>query len=82
MIDDIPPQIVDQAIDWIVKLESDDATHATHRACEAWRASDPLHERAWQALQQIEHTFRLSSTIPAHAGSENAGSHPESSWQG
>jgi len=63
-IDEIPSQIVDQAIDWIIKLEADDATHTAHHTCETWRASDPLHERAWQALQQIEQTFRLAPSIP------------------
>jgi transmembrane sensor len=32
-------------------------------ACEAWRAADPLHERAWQELQAVEQEFRKVSPV-------------------
>ncbi len=56
--DEIPPPVLDQAIMWAVRLQSGTADTAIRSACAAWRAADPLHERAWQELQQIEQTFR------------------------
>lgn len=42
----------DRAIGFWLTLTSGEATPADHAACNAWRAADPAHERAWGRLQQ------------------------------
>ncbi|MBB3103853.1 FecR domain-containing protein [Azomonas macrocytogenes] len=66
--DDIPEPILDQAIDWLVKLHSGTADETVQAACQHWRSLDPLHEMAWQQLQQVEASFRrLPDVQPALA---------------
>lgn len=62
----IPPDILDEAIAWVVRLGSGTANAADRRACETWRAADPRHERAWQALREAESPFRELPAMPAH----------------
>lgn len=72
---------LDQAIAWLVRTGAEDATAADHQACRRWRAADPAHEAAWQALVQSEARFRalpgehaalaaraLAATAPVDAG--------------
>ena len=59
------PQVLDQAIDWLVKTQSGAAEPQVFAACEQWRAADPAHEAAWQALQMTETTLRQASVLPA-----------------
>ncbi|MFT0212631.1 FecR domain-containing protein [Pseudomonas sp. F1_0610] len=54
MSNSIPDAILDQAIDWLVKLHSGENTASVSKAITDWRQVDPLHEQAWQALQQTE----------------------------
>jgi ferric-dicitrate binding protein FerR (iron transport regulator) len=61
--DDIPSHVLDQAIAWLVTLQSGTADTAMRSACEAWRAADPIHERTWQALQAVEQEFRTVSPV-------------------
>ena len=58
------PQVLDQAIEWLVKTGSGAASPRVHTECEQWRAADASHEAAWQALQVAESTFRQASTLP------------------
>lgn len=51
---EIPSRVLDRAIDWLVKLRSGTAGVDIHRDCERWRAADPVHEIAWQRLQEAE----------------------------
>jgi len=55
--DDLDPGIVDAAIEWAVRLRSGTAGEAERRACAAWRAEHPEHERAWQRLEAVEAEF-------------------------
>lgn len=55
--DDLPPAILDSAIEWAVRLRSGHASEADRVACDAWRARHPEHEHAWQRLQAIEDEF-------------------------
>lgn len=57
MTDELPPHILDQAIDWAVRLGSGQAGRGDRRALETWRREDDLHEAAWQALNAIEREF-------------------------
>ncbi|MCB5189487.1 FecR family protein [Methylobacillus arboreus] len=42
--------LVKQAIDWLVKLQSNRGNDAVLAACTAWRQADPRHELAWQRV--------------------------------
>lgn len=57
-------QVLDQAIAWLVKLES--ARHAPElcAACLAWRQADPRHETTWQALQEAQACFDQARELP------------------
>lgn len=61
----VPGDVLEQAIDWLVRLDSGMAAEADRAACEAWRSRSPLHERAWQQLQAVEEDFRA---VPAPSG--------------
>jgi ferric-dicitrate binding protein FerR (iron transport regulator) len=53
-----PPEVLDEAIAWAVRLGSGSAGAEVQAACEAWRAADPLHEQAWRQVQSVEEAFR------------------------
>lgn len=53
----IPEHILEQAINWQVKLLSGTASAEVHTACERWRAAAPEHNTAWLALQQLDDVF-------------------------
>lgn len=57
MTDRLPSHILDQAVNWAVKLESGQADHRDREACRAWRLEDSRHEAAWQALGVIDREF-------------------------
>jgi transmembrane sensor len=57
--------IIDQAIAWAVKLHSGMAGPADIEACAAWRARDPMHEKAWQRIQTVD---RQIGAVPDGAG--------------
>lgn len=59
----IAPEILDQAIDWLVQLHAGDDAASTQAACQHWRAADPQHEAAWQALQTTEACFRALAPL-------------------
>lgn len=63
--DDIPEAVLDQAIQWLVRLQSGAVDPAMHAACEQWRRAQPSHENAWQALQVNEQRFRLAAQLTA-----------------
>ncbi|VWB97410.1 iron dicitrate transport regulator FecR [Burkholderia lata] len=50
----LPDAVVEQAIGWLARLWSGDATDDDRRRCAAWRAEHPDHERAWQRLAGID----------------------------
>lgn len=54
---DLPDKVLDQAITWLVRMQSGSATDQTRHACMRWRQANALHEVAWQALQASESDF-------------------------
>lgn len=50
---------LEQAISWMVRLRSGEAPEELWQACSHWRAANPRHETAWQALQVSEGLFAL-----------------------
>lgn len=51
---EVPIHILDQAIAWAVQLHSGLAKQTDKEACAAWRALEPLHEKAWQCIQTVD----------------------------
>ena len=54
--------IVMDAIDWMVRLQSGTATEQEREACRRWRAAEARHELAWQRLQSLSERV---STLPS-----------------
>lgn len=44
--------VTEQAIDWLVRLDSDRSNDADHQAFARWLAASPAHAAAWTTLQQ------------------------------
>lgn len=61
---DLPGAVLDQAIGWLVRLESDGSNPQLLEACQRWRQADALHEIAWQALQHSDAPFRDLAAQP------------------
>ncbi|ATB65323.1 FecR domain-containing protein [Pseudomonas mosselii] len=56
--------VLDQAIGWLVRLESAQHAPALCAACLVWRQSDPRHEATWQALQEAQACFSQARELP------------------
>jgi transmembrane sensor len=54
----IHPRIVEQAVHWLVTLQSGVATPEEQQACAHWRQHHPDHERAWQRLSGLGQDVR------------------------
>ncbi|MBF4991357.1 FecR domain-containing protein [Methylophilus sp. QUAN] len=50
-------QVLAQAVDWLLKLQSEETSPATLAAFEHWQSSHPQHAEAWSRLTQIQQTF-------------------------
>ncbi|MCP1626302.1 FecR family protein [Pseudomonas nitroreducens] len=61
---ELPDAVLDQAIGWLVRLQSGYADERAHADCLLWRQADPLHETAWQALQSSESAFGRVAELP------------------
>lgn len=59
--------IVDQAIDWLVRLQSGATDAADEAACLQWRRAHPDHERAWQRLARFSQRVHALPSGIAHA---------------
>lgn len=55
---------LEQAIGWMVKLESSQHAPGVSAACLAWRQENPQHEASWQALQEAQACFSLARELP------------------
>ncbi len=54
---DIPARVVDQAINWSVRLDFSEASAGTRKAFARWLEADPLHALAWQRVQALRDDF-------------------------
>lgn len=45
--------LIRQAAQWVVDLQSEDATPALRQSCDEWRAAHPDHEKVWQRVQMV-----------------------------
>lgn len=58
MAQPIDPEILGEAADWLVQLQSGTATDEDHRAIQAWRGRSAQHAQAWQRAEAIIGDFR------------------------
>lgn len=59
-------RVLDQALNWIVALQSGTCGAAEHHACQQWRNENPQHELAWQRLAGLSRDIRLHThALPA-----------------
>ncbi|WJD62959.1 FecR domain-containing protein [Pseudomonas kurunegalensis] len=65
---EIPDEVLDQAITWMVRLQSGYADEPALQGCLYWRKLHPLHEAAWQSLQSNESTFSKLASLPGVPG--------------
>lgn len=59
---ELPAEILDQAVAWVVRLSSGTASAADRAECEAWRAAHPMHEQAWRELEVAEDSLRVAAS--------------------
>ena len=59
------PRLVDQAIEWMIKLRFNTADDASTAAFERWLASSTEHQQAWQRVATMNDDLRH---LPAHLG--------------
>lgn len=55
--------MIEQATDWLLRLDDAPADAALRASAEAWRTADPAHGRAWD---RAERAYRLMATSPAN----------------
>ena len=58
---DIPKDIVNQAIDWVVHFKFGLVTEEDEKLLSNWRKEDPLHDKAWQRLNELDQDFAVVS---------------------
>lgn len=54
---DLPGEVVDQAIDWSIRLTYNQADEETHNLFGAWLASRDEHRLAWERIQSLRGGF-------------------------
>ncbi|MBW7900313.1 MAG: FecR domain-containing protein [Rhodocyclaceae bacterium] len=54
---ELPPQIVKEAAQWLVRLHAGEMSAADETAWRQWRALSPAHERAWQKAERLGRHF-------------------------
>lgn len=55
---DIPEATLNEAITWLVRLQSGEAREEEFIACRRWVASNPVHEKVWRELEADQAMFR------------------------
>lgn len=68
----LPPQIVDQAIHWMVKLDFGDGSAAERAGFARWHAADPLHALAWERVKSLQGEFTRAPADVALATLQSA----------
>ena len=59
---DLPQELIEQAIDWAVKIHFSPEDDARQQAFSRWLDHSPQHEEAWRRMQSLHDEF---STLPA-----------------
>jgi transmembrane sensor len=63
-----PDPLVDEALDWIVRLKTGEPTRAEVDALQHWRDQSPAHEPAFQAAARIWRHMRMAAQELAEEG--------------
>lgn len=74
----LPSAVLDDAINWSLKITFNTPDAATHRAFEQWLSADELHRRAWQRIQSLNGQF---AGLPAKAALATLNRLPEARLQ-
>jgi len=53
----VPPDVIDQAIHWAVRLDFSVASKETRQAFDAWLKARAVHAEAWQRVQSLKSEF-------------------------
>jgi len=61
----IQQQILEQAVDWSMRLSQGELDEQDLAALAAWQQQSPLHLKAWQKMQQLQQTFEQLPTAVA-----------------
>ncbi|MBB5734888.1 transmembrane sensor [Xanthomonas campestris] len=71
----LPPEVIDKAIHWYVRLASGQPDHQQQDAFAQWQRADPDHAEAWRRIEALRGsmTDRLAS-IPSNVSREVLGS--------
>ncbi|MBK5526464.1 FecR family protein [Pseudomonas sp. TH06] len=77
---ELQPQVVKQAIHWLLRLRNNHGNSRLSRQCEQWRAEHHEHELAWQRVQSLQ--AELSNNLRAVPGAQVAFNTLENSAQG
>ncbi|WP_247896115.1 FecR family protein [Azospirillum brasilense] len=73
MPDDTDPSLpLEQALDWFIRLQAEDAGEECRQACAAWCAADPRNARAWALAQDMWASPILTEALEATAVSATA----------
>ena len=77
-LDLLPGTVVEQAIDWSLKMTFNTPDSATQQAFEQWLAANPAHRQAWQRLQSLSGRF---AGLPQRAALDTLSKLPEARLQ-
>ncbi|MDW7554452.1 DUF4880 domain-containing protein (plasmid) [Azospirillum brasilense] len=73
MPDDTDPSLpLEQALDWFIRLQADDADEECRQACASWCAADPRNARAWDLAQAMWASPLLTDALAATAAPDIA----------
>lgn len=56
----IPPLVAQQAVEWLIDLQSTESNDATRHALQQWLALHPDHRRAWQRIETVNRQLRIA----------------------
>ncbi len=71
--DDTDPSLpLEQALDWFIRLQAEDAGEECRQACGAWCAADPRNARAWALAQDLWASPLLTEALAATAVADTA----------
>lgn len=63
----LPAAVKRAAAEWLVELQSDDASEQTRQAWQSWRQARPEHELAWQRIEAFGTRLNVLQPSLAHA---------------
>ncbi|MBZ8140540.1 histidine kinase [Rubrivivax gelatinosus] len=64
---EVAPEVARRAVQWLVDLQSGQASERTRRAHQAWLARDPEHARAWAHIEAVNQRLRSAAGASAIA---------------